>query len=112
MDVDLGREFVLLPGLLSRVLTVAGTIITSFPRRWGKNKPDPSAVHKSIRARLRSAREDEIRTVFDLALIIVDQCSRVFFDRSKSIDRAPNLVDIFADSIRGVVSPLPAPPHF
>jgi hypothetical protein len=80
------------------------TIITSFPRRWGKNIADPSAVHKSLRARLKAAREDEIRSVFDLALIIVDQCSRVFFDRTRSIDRQPNLVDIFADAIRGVVS--------
>jgi hypothetical protein len=87
-------------GLLGYAYTVTETIITSFPRRWGKNKPDPSAVHKSIRTRLRTAREDEVRSVFDLALIIVDQCSRVFFDRSKSIDRAPNLVDIFADAIR------------
>jgi hypothetical protein len=79
------------------------TIITSFPRRWGKNIADPSAVHKSIRARLKAAREDEIRSVFDLALIIADQCSRVFFDRTRSIDRQPNLVDIFADAIRGVV---------
>jgi len=25
------------------------TIITSFPRRWGRNKPDPSGVHKCLR---------------------------------------------------------------
>lgn len=80
------------------------TIITSFPKRWGKNVADPSAVHKSLRVRLKAAREDEIRSVFDLALIIVHQCSRVFFDRTRSIDKQPNLVDIFADAIRGVVS--------
>ncbi|KAH7382941.1 hypothetical protein BKA64DRAFT_683555 [Cadophora sp. MPI-SDFR-AT-0126] len=78
------------------------TIITSFPRRWGKNRADPSAVHKSLRTRLKTARKDEIRSAFDLALIVVDQCSRVFFDRTKTIGRHPNLVDIFADAIRGV----------
>ncbi len=49
------------------------------------------------------APEDEIRSVFDLALIIVDECSRVFFDRTKAIDRQPNLVDIFSDVISGMV---------
>ncbi|KAH9206745.1 hypothetical protein DL95DRAFT_486120 [Leptodontidium sp. 2 PMI_412] len=78
------------------------TIITSFPRRWGKNRADPSAVHKSLRTRLKTARHDEIRSAFDLALIVVDQCSRVFFDRAKTIGRHPNLIDIFADAIRGV----------
>lgn len=80
------------------------TIISSFPKRWGKNRADSSAVHKSIRTRLKAARKDEIRTVFDLALIIVDQCSRVFFDRSRMNDRQPNLVEAFTDAIRGVVS--------
>ena len=28
------------------------TIITSFPRRWGRNKPDPSGVHKCLREHL------------------------------------------------------------
>jgi hypothetical protein len=79
------------------------TIITCFPRRWGKNIADPSAVHKSVRTRLKMAREDEIRSVYDLALIIVDECSRVFFDRTKAIDRQPNLVDIFSDVISGMV---------
>jgi hypothetical protein len=62
------------------------TIITSFPRRWGRNKPDPSGVHKSLRERLESTPEEEIQSVYDLALIIIDQCSRVFFDRTKPLD--------------------------
>jgi len=28
------------------------TIITSFPRRWGRNKPDPLGVHKCLREHL------------------------------------------------------------
>jgi hypothetical protein len=79
------------------------TVITSFPKRWGRNIADSSGVHASIRTRLLSARQDEIRSAFDLAIIIVDQCSRVFFDRTRSIGQQPNLGDIFADSIRTVV---------
>lgn len=81
-----------------------GTVITSFPRRWGKIRPDSSAVHKSLRMRLKEARQDEIRSAYDLALIIIDECSRIFFDRTKTADRQPNLVDMFADAIGEIVS--------
>jgi hypothetical protein len=54
--------------------------------------------------RLNAARQDEIRSAYDLALIIIDECSRVFFDRTKTADRQPNLVDMFADAIGEVVS--------
>ncbi|KAM7211871.1 magnesium transport protein cora [Rhypophila decipiens] len=77
------------------------TVITSFPRRWGKNKPDPSAIHKSLRMRLREIRPGEgIASAYDLALMIVDECSRVFFDRTKTNDRQPHLVELFTGAIR------------
>lgn len=60
------------------------TIITCFPKRYGVNKQDPSGVHKSIRSRMKNLRKDHIRTVFDLALIILDECSNTFFDRTKT----------------------------
>ncbi|TVY93931.1 hypothetical protein LAWI1_G000709, partial [Lachnellula willkommii] len=75
------------------------TIITCFPKRWGKNKPDESAVQKCIRTRLREARIDEVRSVHDLALIIIDQCSRVFFDRTQPTDMQPQVMDAFANAI-------------
>ena len=80
------------------------TIITCFPKRWGRNKPDPSAVHKSLRLRLKVARKDEIRSVYDLALVIIDQCSRVFFDRTKTADRQPQVMDLFANAIGEVTN--------
>ena len=80
------------------------TILTSFPRRWGRNKPDPSGVHKSLRERLSHLEDDRINSVFDLALIIIDQCSRVFFDRTKPIDQRPEVMDIFSNTIAHVVS--------
>lgn len=61
-------------------------------------------MHKSLRMRLKEARQDEIRSAYDLALVIIDECSRIFFDRTKTADRQPNLVDMFADAIGEVVS--------
>ncbi|KAI1743826.1 hypothetical protein F4680DRAFT_407618 [Xylaria scruposa] len=72
------------------------TIITSFPRRWGRNKPDPSGVHKSLRVRLE---HEEISSIHHLALIIIDQCSRVFFDRTKPLDQRPEVMDLFASAL-------------
>ncbi|KAF4908556.1 hypothetical protein CGCF415_v006584 [Colletotrichum fructicola] len=75
------------------------TIITSFPKRYGNNKSDPSGVHKSIRDRIKNARKNQIRSVFDVALIILDECSNTFFDRTKTPDRHPQVMDIFGDAI-------------
>lgn len=60
------------------------TIITAFPKRYGLNKQDPSGVHKNIRLRLQNLRPGHIKTVFDLALIILDELTNVFFDRTKT----------------------------
>ncbi|KAH7390185.1 hypothetical protein BKA64DRAFT_116535 [Cadophora sp. MPI-SDFR-AT-0126] len=78
------------------------TILTSFPRRWGRNKPDPSGVHKSLRDRLQHLPEGQIQSIYDLALIIIDQCSRVFFDRTKPLDQRPEVMDLFASAIGNV----------
>ncbi|KAJ0351576.1 hypothetical protein KNSL1_003207 [Colletotrichum chrysophilum] len=80
------------------------TIITSFPKRYGANKQDPSGVHKSIRTRIKNARKNQIRSVFDVALIILDECSNTFFDRTKTPDRHPQVMDIFGDAIGNLVS--------
>jgi hypothetical protein len=79
------------------------TIITLFPKRYGANKNDGSGVHKSIRARLKTAQKNQIRSIFDLALIIIDECSNTFFDRTKTPDRQPQVLDIFSEAIGNVV---------
>ena len=61
-------------------------------------------MQKCIRTRLRAARVDEVRSVYDLAIIILDQCSRVFFDRTQPIDLQPQVMDSFANAIGKVVS--------
>ncbi|KAK8102512.1 hypothetical protein PG984_015658 [Apiospora sp. TS-2023a] len=40
--------------------------------------------------------------ILDDTLIIIDQCSRVFFDRTKPLDQRPEVMDIFASAIAHV----------
>jgi hypothetical protein len=79
------------------------TILTCYPKRYGINKPDPSGVHKSIRMRLKTMPQYELRSAYDLALIILDECSNTFFDRAKAPDNQPRLTDIFSESIGRIV---------
>lgn len=81
------------------------TIITCFPKRYGANKQDYSGVHKSIRTRIESLGPTPIRTVFELALIILDECTKIFFDRTKTVDRQPQVLDEFSKAIGNIVSP-------
>jgi len=37
------------------------------------------------------------------ALLIIDQWSRVFFDRTKPLDQRPEVIDIFGSAIGNVV---------
>jgi hypothetical protein len=83
---------------------ILDTIISFFPRRWGRNKPDFSGVHRGIRSRLEHLRPGEIQSIHDLTLIIMNQCSTVFFDRTKPADARPQVLDIFANAIAHVVS--------
>jgi len=79
------------------------TILTCFPKRYGANKHDVSGVHKSIREKLDNARHNHIRTIYDLALVILEECSNTFFDKSKTADRQPQVMDIFSEAIGNVV---------
>ena len=44
-----------------------------------------------------------ITSVYDLALVIVDECSKVFFDRTKP-DLRPEVLDMFESTISSIVS--------
>ncbi|KAI0179497.1 hypothetical protein GGR52DRAFT_309312 [Hypoxylon sp. FL1284] len=79
------------------------TIITCFPKRYGTNKQDSSGVHKSIRTRLEDNTTEQIRSVFDLALIIIDECSNTFFNRTKTSDLQPQLIDEFSNAIGNIM---------
>lgn len=43
-------------------------------------------------------------SVYDLALIIIDECSKVFFDRTAPLDQRPEVVALFSSAISDVVS--------
>ena len=65
---------------------------------------DHSGVHNSIRSKLKHLREGDITSIYDIALMIVNQCSTVFFDRTKLVDERPEVFDIFANAIGNIVS--------
>lgn len=81
------------------------TIITSFPEHYGiHNKLDPSELHTSLRERLRNLEPGMLNSVFDLAFLIIDQCSCILFDQSTPIRQRPEVIDIFTRSIAHTVS--------
>ena len=83
------------------------TIITSFPRRWSRNNvnnPDSSGVHEGLLARLDDLRIGQVQSVYDLALLIMNQCATVFFDLTQPVDERPEVLDIFSNALSHVVS--------
>jgi hypothetical protein len=86
------------------------TILTCFPKRWGiAGKVDPSGVFQSVAKRLQGPLDSSNRvlSVYDLGLIILEECFDTFFDRTNMPDRRPQIMDIFAASIGQVVRCLP-----
>ena len=85
------------------------TLITAFPTQYGFRKDEPSDVHKAIRTRVHGARPGQIESVFDLGLIVIDECANRVFDRigwSRSSSEAPPLVEVFTKAISDVVCPI------
>lgn len=93
------------------------TILTCFPQRYGISEKDPSGVHQAIRTRVktRSNPDNHIYSVFDVALIVLDECFNALFNRTKTADARPQVLDVFAESIGHVVRIrtrfLPPPPR-
>ncbi|KAI0186128.1 hypothetical protein EV127DRAFT_439789 [Xylaria flabelliformis] len=81
-------------------------IITCFPKRYGSNEDDESGVHKSIRIRLKNCRPDQIRSVFDLALIVIDECCNKSFDQATESNQTLKVDTIFADRVNAVLDEL------
>lgn len=90
------------------------TILTCFPQRYGMTEKDPSGVHQAIRMRIkmRSNPDNHVHSIFDLALIILDECFDTFFNRTKTADARPQVLDVFAESIGRVVCILVMSPSF
>lgn len=54
---------------------------------------------------MASVDERQINSIYDLALVIIDECSKVIFDRTKP-DLRPEVVDIFGSAISKIVCPV------
>lgn len=73
------------------------TIITAFPNRYGVNKRGSSGLHKAIQSRIEALPQLHIKTVFDLALIILDEAFNIVFDQTKRVvcPRLPEYPQLF-----------------
>jgi hypothetical protein len=80
------------------------TILTFFPGRYGVNRQDASGIHKSIRNRVEKSSDSQIKSIFDLALIILSECTKTIFDRTRTLDRRPRVLDMFLETIGQVVN--------
>ncbi|KAI0427452.1 hypothetical protein F5Y09DRAFT_350393 [Xylaria sp. FL1042] len=96
---------------LSRVIMVdqlwmwildANTIITCFPKRYGANKNDASGIHKSIRSRVEEIKP--VHTIFEIGLVILDECSKTFFDSTRTLDRRPQVINEFSRAIGNIMN--------
>ncbi|KAM7215017.1 hypothetical protein V8F06_009619 [Rhypophila decipiens] len=79
------------------------TLITFFPSRYGVDSRDPSGVHELVKRRLRNLPRGQIRTVYDLALFVLSEVTNVFFDRAKTQDNQPQILDTFERSIGDII---------
>lgn len=53
--------------------------------------------------RLKAVQKQEIHNAYDLAIVIIDQCSQVFFDRTAVHSLRPQVLEVFAHAIGDVV---------
>ncbi|KAI2780008.1 hypothetical protein F4815DRAFT_166294 [Daldinia loculata] len=79
------------------------TIITCFPKQYGSNTKDNSAVYRSIRTRIQDTGSNWIRTPFDLGLIVIDECAKTLFDRTKPLGWEPQVLDTFHKAIKHIM---------
>jgi hypothetical protein len=90
--------------LFNLILTALETIITSFPQNWHQdpNHPGRRDVLKSIDKVLSQVDRDPLLSVYDLAALIVLQCTAVF-DRNAIKGSDLQFLDMFDASIEDIV---------
>lgn len=93
------------PNGTSQIELIVGleTIMTCFPGRAG-NDSDSSNVHKRICQVIRNKLTHHRLHVWEVATIVIDECSRVLFEPFHSNDGRPDVQDIFAHKINSLVS--------
>ncbi|KAK4143414.1 uncharacterized protein C8A04DRAFT_37425 [Dichotomopilus funicola] len=75
------------------------TVLACFPRSWGGNRPDNSDIQKCLERRFCHLDHGGVSSAYDLASIIIDEVSRVFFDCTKINTKQPNPVELFNAAI-------------
>jgi hypothetical protein len=91
--------------IVDQSLILPETIITSFPQNWNQdpNKPEQRDVLNNIQRILLQPDRRPLLTVFDLAALIVQQCTAVF-DRNAIKSKELQFMDMFEASIEEIVS--------
>ena len=79
-----------------------GLILTCFPQRWQQPRNDPYNVLDRIIEDINSKSRDPVQNVDDLALAIVNRCSRAFDDYS-SAGGGPSFLNMFDLSLGHVM---------
>ncbi|KAI1345484.1 hypothetical protein F5Y01DRAFT_320724 [Xylaria sp. FL0043] len=78
----------------------ANTVVTCFPARYGSNLSDCSDVYKSVEA--RCSEEKSVTSVFDLALIIIEECSNAMLSFRPISNERPDVVKAFSEAISDI----------
>lgn len=73
-------------------------LVTAFPQRWQQPRNDPLNVLDGIIEHINSNTREEIKSVFDLAMIITGRCSGIF-DRHRMGDENYQFIDMFESTI-------------
>ncbi|KAF4885863.1 hypothetical protein CGCFRS4_v011628 [Colletotrichum fructicola] len=71
-------------GQLWMRITRGNTIVTSFPKGYGRDLADPSSIYMSIRRKLADRATHIAIEPYDIALVVIDECIGTFFQRPES----------------------------
>ncbi|KAF4887120.1 hypothetical protein CGCF415_v014949 [Colletotrichum fructicola] len=78
------RASPIIVGQLWMRITRGNTIVTSFPKGYGRDLADPSSIYMSIRRKLADRATHIAIEPYDIALVIIDECIGAFFQRPES----------------------------
>lgn len=85
------------------------TVVTGFPERYGQGlRFGQTSIHTRIREKISRPSECKVRTVFDLAIAILEECCQAFFAPADATGDCPGgLIDIFTEAVYGQVRLFP-----
>ncbi|KAL2130277.1 hypothetical protein VTI74DRAFT_6671 [Chaetomium olivicolor] len=81
------------------------TLLTFFPKRYGVDEfDDPSGVDSAIRRALEQTTGLHLQSIFDLALIVLEESSMSLLNRGGTTDGKPDVFRVFKEAISRLVS--------